>query len=160
MTISGSGNSPTTFTYTPSADFQGDADSSTVDDNFTIEVYDGNGSVDELVFEFKIVPIEDDPRIYRVDNNQSLQNGVPVTVSVNENNPAQVYIYALEVDGQGITGFSFGSSSQDADKFDLASSIPGNPLDPATLVISFKSGSEPNYEIPPTTERTELTNCS
>lgn len=148
LTISGSGNSPTTFTYTPSADFQGDADSSTVDDNFTIEVYDGNGSVDELVFEFKIVPIEDDPRIYRVDNNQSLQNGVPVTVSVNENNPAQVYIYALEVDGQGITGFSFGSSSQDADKFDLAPSIPGNPLDPATLVISFKSGSEPDYEIP------------
>ena len=129
------------LTYTPDPDYFGD-------DNFTIQVQDDDGLTDDILFEVTINPVEDLPRIYRVDSNQSLVDGLVYSATVSENTPEEITIYALDVDGQGILDFAFGSSSKDDDHFDLTQNIPANENDAATAVLSFKTGMEPNYEIP------------
>ena len=147
LSVSGTGTSPSVFLYSPDADEQGDGNVNTADDNFTIEVYDGNISTAELTFRIFIRPVEDDPRIYRVDNNQSLVEGEPIIVYVDENNPADIEVWAKEVDGQGIGIFDLLDTSEDEDAFDISTTTPTDPLDPIKATISFKAGFEPDYEI-------------
>ena len=126
------------LTYFPNADYTGS-------DSFVIEVVDSDGKTDEITISITIDPVADDPRIYQVDSNQTITDGVPYRVTLTENDPATISIYANEVDGEGIKEIKFGDSSKDKDFFDLNYTISGT--DPVVATLSFKSGMKPDFEI-------------
>ena len=126
------------LTYFPNADYDGS-------DSFVIEVVDSDGVTDEITISITIDPVADDPRIYQVDSNQTITDGVPYRVTLTENNPATLSIYANEVDGEGINEIVFGDSSKDEEFFDLNYTVSGT--DPVVATLSFKSGMKPDFEI-------------
>ena len=126
------------LTYFPNADYNGS-------DSFVIEVVDSDGKTDEITISITIDPVTDAPRIYQVDSNQTITDGVPYQVTLTENDPATISIYANEVDGEGIKEIVFGDSSKDEEFFDLNYTISGT--DPVVATLSFKSGMKPDFEI-------------
>ena len=131
--ISGTGTSPTSFTYTPQSDYYGTGGN----DFFVVQVEDEDGGVVELDFNVSFVGSEDGPRV-------NLITPAPVevvsstrdfyTIYLNENSPSTVRIDFFEPDGQGLDSIVFeqGDSILDPTKDTLKSSSTTPPSSSST----------------------------
>ena len=114
--ISGTGQSPSSFTYTPFFDYDG----SSGDDTFTVEIYDGV-AVRELDFIVEFTPVSDAQDYHPIDPAPPeliTLDQIRYTVDLDENNPSLVRVDFEEVDDDNITSISFRGGEQVLDNED------------------------------------------
>jgi hypothetical protein len=149
--ISGSGQTPDSFTYVPTQDYDG----TNGDGSFTLLVVQDpdpafpNSSAIEIDFDVVFTPVSD-PAILTSASPSPLETisktNFRYTFELNENSPTPVRLDFEEADGQVISDIDFkgGSNYLDNEHFDL--DITGLTLDEAFVEISFKD--MPDYEAP------------
>ena len=127
--VSGTGATPSSFTYLTKQDAQGDGNVSTQDDSFVLQLSDQNGTgVTEINFNVFINPDNDPPRLISIT--PTPQETVSIfrdryTIYLEENNPSNVRLYFNEVDANFIKNFEILSTqSPDFSKFDGAGVTP------------------------------------
>ena len=120
--VSGTGATPSSFTYLTKQDAQGDGNVSTQDDSFVLQLSDQNGTgVTEITFNVFINPDNDPPRITNISPAPLEPISITqqrYTVYLDENNPSNARLYFNEVDGNSINKFEILSTqSPDFIKF-------------------------------------------
>ena len=134
--LTGSGEQPSIFTYTADGNATGA-------DTFTIKVFDTTSPTPlkySHVFNITINPLPDDPKITRVRNtidDLAVSAESNATIRVDENSSGIIYISASDADASDTLTYLI--EGPDAALFDI---------NPTSGQLSFKVGSEPDFESP------------
>ena len=143
--ITGTGQTPTSFTYVPELDYDG----TNGNGSFTIRIGE-DPSAREVDFVVEFIPVSD-PAILTSVSPSSLETisktNLRYTFELNENNPSPVRLDFEEADGQVIDDIEFKGGSNFLDNEHFVLDVTGLTSDEAFVEISF-SGDMPDYEVP------------
>ena len=137
VTLSGTGDQPTTFYYVPDANQTGA-------DTFVVKISDATSPIPlsyEHNFSVTINPLSDDPMFSYVGINTRQEYSVSSesnqSITLDENASTTIFITAFDADASDTLTYTI--SGQDSGKFDI---------NPATGDLTFKVGQEPDFENP------------
>ncbi|MBL62041.1 MAG: hypothetical protein CMI30_01410, partial [Opitutae bacterium] len=135
-TVSGTGTSPSTFTYVPTADYNGT-------DNFVIQVSDGI-QIDTIAVEVTIQGVNDNNPVI-----SSNGGGSTASVSMAENQTAVTTVTATDADGENMTYSITGGDDQAV--FSIVS---------GTGVLTFSSATDFENPTAPSSDNTYVVNVT
>ena len=142
--IDGNGTEPSTFVYTPIADYFGELGN----DFFTVQITDSAAATIELDFNVSFIAVNDPPLLDYITPTplENINRNLSVyTIHLEENNPATVRVDYTDVDGDPIQSIEFEGGDQILDNEDFNMTVD---LANKYVEIFFKPGLEPNYEAP------------
>ena len=142
--IDGNGTEPSSFSYTPIADYFGLLG----DDSFTVQVKDSNDTTIELDFNVTFIAENDPPLLDYITPTplENISRNLDVyTIHLDENNPATVRVDYDDVDGDPIQSIVFEGGDQILDNEDFNMTVD---LVNKYVEVFFKPGLEPDFEAP------------